>query len=60
MGGLLSQLVGIKSEREKQAVTDQIGLYKAVFDYAGQNPDKVQPGTLDAAANAIGLLAESQ
>lgn len=60
MGGLLSQLVGIKAQREQQAFNDQMGIYKTVFKQALDNPDSVEPGTLEAAANAIGTLADSQ
>jgi hypothetical protein len=60
MGGLLSQLVGAKIQREQDAFKSQLGMYKAVYDKAIQDPDSVTPGTLEAAANAIGVLAESQ
>ncbi len=60
MGGILSQLVAIKGQREQEAFNTQVNLYKTVFDRALQDPSSVQPGTLEAAANAIGMLADSQ
>lgn len=60
MGGLLSQLVSLKAQKEHDAFQSQLDMYKSVFNQAMEKPDSVKPGTLEMAANAIGELANSQ
>lgn len=58
--GIISQLVAAKQQREKSAFDAQLGIYKSVYDQALQDPDSVKPGTLEAAAEAIRTLTDSQ